>query len=107
MYGANHDWSYGARADASTEEMDTAYELGEQIGLQEWIALSGGRNCGVMNAVYCRAKSVGGFTVGILPADNKANAMGGASRNGGRSIAHSTIRIDSLTILTNASSKYP
>jgi uncharacterized protein (TIGR00725 family) len=64
----------GPGANASPEEMRTAYELGQQIGLRGWITLSGGRNCGVMDAVCRGAKSAGGFTVGILPSDNKANA---------------------------------
>jgi uncharacterized protein (TIGR00725 family) len=64
----------GPGADASPEEMDAAYELGQQIGSRGWITLSGGRNCEVMDAVCRGAKSAGGFTVGILPTDNKANA---------------------------------
>jgi uncharacterized protein (TIGR00725 family) len=64
----------GPGADASPEAMDVAYELGQRIGLRGWITLCGGRNCGVMDAVCRGAKSAGGFTVGILPADNKANA---------------------------------
>jgi uncharacterized protein (TIGR00725 family) len=64
----------GPGADASPEEMDAAYGLGQQIGSRGWITLSGGRNCGVMDAVCCGAKSTGGFTVGILPSDNKVNA---------------------------------
>jgi uncharacterized protein (TIGR00725 family) len=64
----------GPGTNASPEEINTAYELGEQIGLRGWITLSGGRNCGVMDAVCHGAKSAGGFTVGILPSETKANA---------------------------------
>jgi uncharacterized protein (TIGR00725 family) len=64
----------GPGTDASPEEMDAAYKLGQQIGLRGWITLCGGRNCGVMDAVCRGAKSASGFTVGILPSETKANA---------------------------------
>lgn len=65
----------GPGTDTCPEEiLDAAYELGKHIGLRGWITLSGGRNCGVMDAVCRGAKSVDGFTVGILPSETKANA---------------------------------
>jgi hypothetical protein len=44
-----------------------AYEIGALIAKEGWVALSGGRDIGVMDAVLCGAKEAGGLTVGILP----------------------------------------
>jgi uncharacterized protein (TIGR00725 family) len=60
----------GARA----EDVNAAYELGQQIAQRQWTTLCGGRNCGVMEAVCRGAKSADGFTVGILPSDSYENA---------------------------------
>ena len=53
--------------EATPLEIQTAYELGQQIAKMGWIVLSGGRNVGVMDAVSRGAKSQGGLTIGILP----------------------------------------
>ncbi len=52
---------------ATPLEIQTAYELGQQIAMAGWVTLSGGRNVGVMDAVSRGAKSRGGLTIGILP----------------------------------------
>lgn len=52
---------------ATPHEIETAYQLGQQIAQAGWIVLSGGRNVGVMDAVSRGAKSCGGMTIGILP----------------------------------------
>jgi len=57
----------GVGEQATSQEIETAYELGQQIAQAGWIVLSGGRNVGVMDAVSRGAKSVGGMTIGILP----------------------------------------
>lgn len=60
----------GPGEQASSTELDNAYELGKQIATQGWVLLTGGRNTGVMNAASKGAKAVGGLTVGILPTNN-------------------------------------
>lgn len=57
----------GSGEQATPQEIETAYELGQQIAQAGWIVLSGGRNVGVMDAVSRGAKSIGGLTIGILP----------------------------------------
>ncbi|MEJ2247928.1 MAG: cytochrome [Acidobacteriota bacterium] len=52
---------------AADEEMHTAYDLGKLIAQRGWILLTGGRNCGVMNAAGQGAKAADGTVVGILP----------------------------------------
>ncbi|MGB8701375.1 MAG: hypothetical protein WCD18_18330 [Thermosynechococcaceae cyanobacterium] len=64
----------GPGAGASPQEMETAYALGQRIAECGWVTLTGGRDCGVMDAACRGAKSVGGMTVGILPTDNKEAA---------------------------------
>jgi uncharacterized protein (TIGR00725 family) len=62
----------GAGDDARTEDMDTAFALGEAIAQQGWVLLSGGRNSGVMDPVNHGAKQAGGLTIGIMPGSDKA-----------------------------------
>lgn len=57
----------GPGAHATADEVQAAYELGKRIAEANWILLTGGRKCGVMDAANRGAKSVGGLTVGILP----------------------------------------
>ncbi|GAP95815.1 TIGR00725 family protein [Leptolyngbya sp. NIES-2104] len=57
----------GVGEQATPQEIETAYQLGQQIAQAGWIVLSGGRNVGVMDAVSRGAKSCGGMTIGILP----------------------------------------
>jgi uncharacterized protein (TIGR00725 family) len=52
---------------ATDEEMRIAYDLGKLIAERGWILLTGGRNCGIMNAAGRGAKAAGGTVVGILP----------------------------------------
>jgi uncharacterized protein (TIGR00725 family) len=49
-------------------------KIRQQIAQQGWVTLSGGRACGVMDAVCRGVKSAGGLTLGILPTENKSNA---------------------------------
>lgn len=54
--------------DAATEsETQLAYQLGQLIAQQGWVLLTGGRNCGVMDAANRGAKQSNGLTIGILP----------------------------------------
>ena len=46
-------------------------ELGSLIAKNDWILLTGGRNCGVMDACSKGCYENNGIVVGILPADNK------------------------------------
>lgn len=57
----------GTGEQATSQEIETAYQLGQKIAQAGWIVLSGGRNVGVMDAVSRGAKSCGGMTIGILP----------------------------------------
>lgn len=57
----------GVGEQATPQDIQSAYELGEQIAIAGWVTLSGGRNVGVMDAVSRGAKSRGGLTIGILP----------------------------------------
>ena len=57
---------------ATKDEINQAFHLGELIAGEKWIVLSGGRNCGVMDAVSKGAQNAGGLTIGILPEADKA-----------------------------------
>ena len=52
---------------ASERHCELAFELGRQIATEGWILLTGGRNCGVMEAASKGAKANNGLTIGILP----------------------------------------
>jgi len=56
---------------ATPEDLQIAFNLGQQIAIAQWILLTGGRNTGVMNAASRGAKSANGFTVGVLPGSSK------------------------------------
>lgn len=62
----------GPGESATETDKKNAYRLGELIAENGWILLSGGRTPGVMGAVNKGAKSKNGFTVGILPNDDKS-----------------------------------
>jgi uncharacterized protein (TIGR00725 family) len=64
----------GPGENASLDEIESAYELGQQIAVRGWVTLCGGRNCGVMAAVCRGASQAGGLTVGILAAADTAGA---------------------------------
>ncbi len=55
---------------ATPIDVENAYQLGKLIAQQGWVLLSGGRNCGVMDASSRGAKSAGGLTLGVLPHNN-------------------------------------
>lgn len=61
----------GAGEDARAIDIRNAFALGSAIADQGWIVLTGGRNCGVMDAASKGAKASGGLTVGILPTKNR------------------------------------
>jgi uncharacterized protein (TIGR00725 family) len=60
----------GPGNDASLADLNHAYALGQEIALQGWILLTGGRKAGVMDAGSRGAKAAGGLTLGILPTEN-------------------------------------
>ena len=62
----------GPGESATKEDCDLAYELGKTLAMENYIVLSGGRNCGVMDAAMKGAKDGGGRTIGILPGNNKS-----------------------------------
>ncbi|MFN9175396.1 MAG: hypothetical protein ACK58N_13080 [Synechocystis sp.] len=58
----------GAGEGATEQATKFAQVLGKLIAANGWIVLSGGRNCGVMQAVNQGAKQVPhSLTIGILP----------------------------------------
>lgn len=63
----------GPGGGASNSDLQTAYELGQQIAEQGWILLTGGRNIGVMDAASRGAKQANGLTVGVLPGENHSD----------------------------------
>ena len=61
----------GPGKNATVNDLQNAYTLGQLIAKQGWILLTGGRNVGVMDTVSKGAKSGEGLTIGILPGDNQ------------------------------------
>lgn len=61
----------GPGKNATANDLQNAYTLGQLIAKQGWILLTGGRNVGVMDTVSKGAKSGEGLTIGILPNDNQ------------------------------------
>ncbi|WP_375497309.1 TIGR00725 family protein [uncultured Nostoc sp.] len=61
----------GPGKNATANDLQNAYTLGQLIAKQGWILLTGGRNVGVMDTVSKGAKSGEGLTIGILPSDNQ------------------------------------
>lgn len=57
----------GPGEQATTSNIESAYQLGELIADSGWVLLTGGRKTGVMDAACRGAKTRGGLTVGILP----------------------------------------
>lgn len=57
---------------ATENDKAAAFTLGKLIAEQGWMLLSGGRDCGVMDASCKGAKSAGGLTIGILPGTTRA-----------------------------------
>jgi len=60
----------GSGEQAKKEDCDLAYEVGRTIASANYIVLTGGRNCGIMEAALKGAKAAGGKTIGILPGDD-------------------------------------
>src|SRR5262249_47622262 len=58
----------GPGEEATDADCANAFTLGQLLAEDGWVVLSGGRDAGVMREVNRGAKSVGGLTVGILPA---------------------------------------
>lgn len=63
----------GAGDDARSEDIEAAFALGEAIARAGWVLLSGGRNCGIMDAVNRGAKKGGGLTIGVIPGSDKSS----------------------------------
>ncbi|MFW9257548.1 TIGR00725 family protein [Nostoc sp. CALU 546] len=61
----------GRGKNATANDLQDAYILGQFIAKQGWVLLTGGRNVGVMDAVSKGAKSADGLTIGILPGGNQ------------------------------------
>ena len=57
---------------ATPEDAEAAYHLGSLIAKQGWVLLNGGRSVGIMEASAKGARNQGGFTIGILPDDNRS-----------------------------------
>jgi len=55
---------------AKKEDCCLAFEVGKTIASANYMVLTGGRNCGVMEAALKGAKTAGGKTIGILPGDD-------------------------------------
>ncbi len=56
---------------ATQENINLAYQIGEVVAKLGFIVLTGGRNCGVMDAAMKGAKKNNGITIGILPDNHK------------------------------------
>lgn len=63
---------------ASAIDIKRAEKLGALIARAGWIALTGGRPFGVMEAVLKGAKNAGGRTIGILTSKHKDDAANAA-----------------------------
>ena len=63
----------GPGESATTSDIETAYQLGQQLGSQGFVVLTGGRNSGVMEAASKGASEAGGTTMGVLPSGNRDN----------------------------------
>jgi len=64
----------GPGENASPDENEMAYELGNEIARQGWITLTGGRSFGIMDAALKGASEAGGITIGVVPGDNDKNS---------------------------------
>jgi len=58
---------------------EAAYEVGRSIAREGWVVLTGGRNCGVMDAASRGARTVpGSLVVGVLPGDSRTGGVSDA-----------------------------
>ncbi len=62
----------GPGEQASHKDCELAFETGKIVASAHYIVLTGGRNCGVMEAALKGAKKAGGQTIGILPGEDTA-----------------------------------
>ncbi|MEL7522490.1 MAG: cytochrome, partial [Cyanobacteria bacterium J06553_1] len=63
----------GAGERATSEDLKSAYLLGQAIADNNWVLLTGGRNVGVMHAASRGAKTRNGLVLGILPGSDKTD----------------------------------
>lgn len=63
----------GPGDNATSSDLQYAYELGKLIAREGWVLLTGGRNAGVMDAASKGAKAANGLTIGILPGNDPSN----------------------------------
>jgi len=61
----------GPGESATEGNIKLAFQIGEIVAKLGFIVLTGGRNCGVMDAAMKGAKKNKGITIGILPDDHK------------------------------------
>lgn len=61
----------GPGESANPENIELAYVVGGIVAKLNFVLLTGGRNCGVMEAAIKGAKENNGITVGIIPDDHK------------------------------------
>jgi hypothetical protein len=66
----------GPGAGASGEDERIAFELGERIGREGWVLLTGGWKVGVMDAASRGARAAGGLVVGVLPGRDREGMSG-------------------------------
>lgn len=59
---------------ALLQDLDDAYKLGLLLAEKNYVTLTGGRPCGVMEAALKGAKDGGGATIGILISGDKSQA---------------------------------
>ena len=60
----------GPGENASEKDCGLAYKIGKILAMENYMVLTGGRNCGVMDAALKGAKEAGGTTIGILPGED-------------------------------------
>jgi uncharacterized protein (TIGR00725 family) len=66
-------------ASAGKAVEETAVELGRLVAQEGWVLLTGGRDCGVMDAASRGAKEVSGsITVGVLPDGYRSDGISDA-----------------------------
>jgi len=96
----------GGRA-TNKENYKIAEEVGKQIALEDAILICGGYG-GIMEAACKGAKSVGGFTVGILPdnTDKYANSYVDLPIITGIGLARNTIIVHTSQVIIAISGKY-
>lgn len=60
----------GPGKNATSSNLEVAFEMGKKLADQGYIVLTGGRAAGVMEAALKGAKSVDGTTIGVLPSED-------------------------------------